>query len=180
MRCPAPAPAAPQRRGGHDVVHVQSDADHAIGACPVEGGDDHGQRPDEVGGQVDHELPFQQGLADQPEIELLQVAQTTVNELGGAAARTGGEIRLFDQADAVAARRGVEGDPGAGDPAADDEDIEALALESLEGATASDHEASGYPGVTASGSGPCSLRSRIPITASVARRMPPVGLEPTV
>ena len=74
-----------------------------------------------------------------PEIEVLQVAQAAVDELGRAAARPRGEVGLLDQSDAVSARGGVERHPGAGDPAADDDDVELLAGEGLQRAVAGQH-----------------------------------------
>ena len=49
--------------------------------------------------------------------------------------------RALDERDAVAARGGVERDAGAGDPAADDDDVELLVGERGEGVGAVDHRA---------------------------------------
>ena len=80
------------------------------GRCAVEGGDDERQRLDEVRRQLDHELALEQRLADEAEVEVLQVAQAAVDELGGAARGARGEVGLLDERDAVAARGGVERD----------------------------------------------------------------------
>ena len=124
---PAARPAAaPAALDGHDVVEVQGDAHEAVGPCAVEGGDHQRQRLDQVRRQLDHELALEQGLADQAEIEGLQVAQAAVDQLGRAAGGARGEVGLLDEGDAVAPRGGVEGDARPGDPATDDDDVEDL------------------------------------------------------
>jgi hypothetical protein len=62
-----------------------------------------------------------------------------VDELGRAAGGADGVVLALDQRDAVAARRRVEGHPGAGDPAPDDDDVEAIGLESRQCLVARDH-----------------------------------------
>ena len=81
--------------------------------------------------QGDHQLALQQRLAYQAEIEVLQIAQATVHELAGAAGGARGVVGTLDQRDAVAARGGVECDPGAGDPATDDHEIELVRAQSV-------------------------------------------------
>jgi hypothetical protein len=135
---PAAAPAAAALHG-HHVVEVEADADEAVGPCAVEGGDDERQRPDQMRGQLDHELALEQGLADEPEVEVLQVAQPAVDQLRRAAGGARREVGLLDQRDAVAARGGVEGDARAGDPPADDDDVEDLLGEGGDGVGAGDH-----------------------------------------
>jgi hypothetical protein len=76
----APAPAQP--RGRHHVVHVQADAHQEVRPGPVEGGHDHFQRRDQVGREPDQKPALEQGLTDESEVELLQVPQTPVHELG--------------------------------------------------------------------------------------------------
>ena len=51
----------------------------------------------------------------------------------------GGVVGALDERDAVAARGGVERDAGAGDAAADDDDVERLGGERFEGVGAGDH-----------------------------------------
>ena len=72
---------------------------------------------------------LEQRLAHEAEVEVLQVAQAAVDELRRAARRC----------DARLQRRSVERDPGARDPAADDNDVEALGGERLERFRAGDH-----------------------------------------
>ena len=141
----APAARARARAGAaaaldrHDVVEVQADADLAFWPRAVEGGDDERQRMDDVRRERDHQLALEQRLADEPEVEVLQVAQAAVDELGGAARRAGGEVRALDEGHAVATRGGVQRHAGARDPAADDDDVELLLGESGEGVAAVDH-----------------------------------------
>ena len=137
-REPRPRRAA-QALDRHDVVEVEADAHHAVGALAVEGGDDERQRLDEVRRERDHQLALEQRLADEAEVEVLQVAQAAVDELGGAARRARGVVGALDERDAVAARGGVERDAGAGDPAADDDDVERLGGERFERVGAVDH-----------------------------------------
>src|SRR5207237_4957812 len=70
--------------------------------------------------------PFRDGLARQAEPVLSEVAETAVNELGGAATRPAGKIVFLDQSDLQAPRRRVEGDSGSGDSTADDDQVELL------------------------------------------------------
>ena len=142
MPCSAPArPAARRSRGAsalaaaraqaaavdrHHVVEVQPDADEAVGARAVEGRHDERQRAHEVRRERDHQLALEQRLAHEAEVEVLQVAQAAVDELARAARGPRGVVGALEQRDAVAARGGVERDAGAGDPAADDDDVELL------------------------------------------------------
>ena len=64
-----------------------------------------------------------QRLVDQAEVAVLEVAQAAVDQLGRHAAGAGGEVALVDEGDAQAAQGGVEGDAGAGDAAAEDEQV---------------------------------------------------------
>ena len=55
-------------------------------------------RPDEVGRDPgEQQATLLQGLADEAEVEHLQVAQAAVDELGGPRARAAGEVALLDQ-----------------------------------------------------------------------------------
>ena len=141
----APAQARARRSAaaldGHDVVEVQPDAGAAVRALAVERRDDERQRVDEVRRQRDHELALEQRLADEAEVEVLQVAQAAVDELGRAARRAGGVVGALDERDAVAARGGVERDAGARDAAADDDEVERLGGERFERVGAGDHRA---------------------------------------
>ena len=92
--------------------------------------------------QLDHQAALEQRLADQPEVEVLQVAQAAVDELARAAGGAGGEVVALQQGHAVAAAGRVECDARAGDPAPDDGDVELLLREGGQGLAALDHERS--------------------------------------
>jgi hypothetical protein len=89
---------------------------------------------------LDHQLALQQRLADEAEVEVLQVAETAVDHLRGAAGGADGVVAALEQGDRVAARSGVEGDAGAGDAAADDDDLEVPSGDLLDGAGAAQHQ----------------------------------------
>jgi len=95
-----------------------------------------------MGREPDEQLALQQRLSHQPQVEVLQVAQASMDELRGAAAGPGGEVGLFDQRNAVAAGGRIEGDAGAGDPAPDHDDVKALAGQRLDRALPGDHPCS--------------------------------------
>ena len=83
---------------------------------------------------VQQQAAFGEGLGHELEVEVVEVAQTAVHELGGPGAGTCGPVAGFDDAGAQATSYSVERDTGAGDTAADHEDVEffgAHALESL-------------------------------------------------
>src|SRR5271154_3501195 len=68
----------------HHVVKVQPDPHQAVRPGAVEGGNDERQRTHEMGSKRNHQLSLEQRLADQPEVEVLQVAETSMDELAGA------------------------------------------------------------------------------------------------
>ena len=70
-------------------------------------------------GIVAEDAAFLQRFHDQRDVALLEIAHAAVNELGGAAGGALAEVALLEQADGVAARRGIDGDADAGRPAAD-------------------------------------------------------------
>ena len=72
--------------------------------------DQERRRVDEVRRELDHQLALEQRLADQAEVEVLQVAQPAVDHLRGAARGADRVVVALDQRDRVAARGGVEGD----------------------------------------------------------------------
>src|SRR5437763_309314 len=87
MRSAAP-PAPAQLVHAEDVVHVEPEAEHPARRLVVEGGHHQLEGSHEVRCELDHELPLEQRLAHESEVELLQVAQAAMDELGGAAARS--------------------------------------------------------------------------------------------
>ena len=122
------------------VVHPQGGADApGVGPGPGLAGhpggehrDQEGERLDQVGGEAEEPLPLGQRLVDEAELLLLEVAQPAVDELGGARRRPGGEVAPFDEGRPQPPAGGGEGDPGAGDAAADDEQVEGFRGEALE------------------------------------------------
>ena len=131
------APAAADRR--HDVVHVQADAGQPVGPRPVEGGHHERQRTHQVRGEGHVELALEQRLAHEPEVEVLQVAQAAVHELGRARGGSDRVVGALHQRDRVAARGGVERHARARDAAAHDQHIERLSGKRGDGVGAGEH-----------------------------------------
>jgi hypothetical protein len=77
-------------------------------------------------------LDLTERLPDEREVAQAQVAEAAVDELRGRARRPGGEVAALDERDREPVARRELGDPGAEDPAADDQQVEALAPESLQ------------------------------------------------
>ena len=73
----------PRRR--HHVVHVQPDPERPAAAGLAEGGHQEGRRIDEVRRELDHQLALEQRLANQSEVEVLEVAEAAVDHLRGPA-----------------------------------------------------------------------------------------------
>ncbi len=89
---------------------------------------DERHRTHQVRGQaLDEQGPLLQRLRDQPEVEHLQVAQATVDQLARPARRSRGEVTCLDQAHLQAAGGRVERTPGTDDPTTDDEHVEVRA-----------------------------------------------------
>jgi hypothetical protein len=131
--------AAPQRGRRHHVVHIQSDPDDPIGPGSVERRHHERQRPHQVRRERDHQPAFDQRFTNQPEVERPQVAQPSVHELRGAAARSRSEIGLFDERHAVAAGRRIESHSGARDAAPDHRNVKPLAGQRVDRAVPSQH-----------------------------------------
>jgi hypothetical protein len=141
---PRPAAAAraqPLALDRHHVVEVQPHADHAVGTGAFEGGHDERERAHEMWCELDHQPALEQRLADQAEVEVLQVAQASVDELARTAGGPEGIVGPLEQGHAVAARGRVQGDAGAGDSAAHDDDVEVVARQRCESLAALDHRA---------------------------------------
>ncbi|CAB4344470.1 unannotated protein [freshwater metagenome] len=138
---------------GHHVIKVEPHAEPAIGPLVVKCRNDHRQRLDQMRCQADHYLTLEQGFADEPQIELLQVAQTTVNELRRAARGARRKVGALDQRDRVAACCCVERYSGACDPAADHDDVESLRGENLDRFAAFNHRAAVSQAWRAGGAG---------------------------
>ena len=84
----------------------------------------HRYRPDQVRRQPEQGAPLPQRLPHQAELTMFQVPQAPVHQPGGASRGARREVVLLRQGHRQAARRGVQGDPDAGDPAPDDQHVE--------------------------------------------------------
>src|SRR5262245_29936574 len=67
------------------------------------------------------------------EAAVLQVPEPAVNQLGGNAACSGGEISFLDQPDPQAAQHRIKGDSGPGNAATDNENIKASLPKRIDG-----------------------------------------------
>ena len=141
VRAAAPAAPGAQALARHHRIHVQSHAEHAVGALAPERRHHQLERAHQVGSQRDVDRALQQRLAHQAQVELLQVAQPAVHQLGRAAGGAGREVGLLHQRHAVATRGGVQRHPGAGDPAADHQHVELVLGQGGDGVGAGDHPA---------------------------------------
>jgi hypothetical protein len=63
-------------------------------------------------------------FSNQADIPLGEVSKPAVNELRGAAARSGCKIALLDETNPKSLKRGLAGDACSGDPAPDNEDVD--------------------------------------------------------
>src|SRR5690349_2636997 len=79
------------------------------------------------------DLLFYARFADETDTTLREVAQPAVQQAARAAAGPEGEVVLLDEADSQPAHRGIARNAGADDAAPDDEDVERLGAESLNG-----------------------------------------------
>jgi hypothetical protein len=77
-------------------------------------------------------LDLAERLADEREMSEAEVAEPAVDELRGRARRPRGEVAPFDERDREPVPRRELGDAGPENPAADDEQVEALAPEPFE------------------------------------------------
>ncbi len=73
---------------------------------------------------AEQDLALAQRLADQPELELFEIAQPAMDELGRGRAGMLREIVLLDEQHRLFAHRRVARDRRAVDAAADDEEVE--------------------------------------------------------
>ena len=82
------------------------------------------QRPDDVRGIAEQNRALPQGLAHEPEVAVLQVAQPAVDELGAGGRCVRGQVVLLAQQHVEAAARRVPRDAAAVDAAADDQQVD--------------------------------------------------------
>ena len=119
---PEDAVALVRRRAGELVEHREADPELRL-AVALEEGEDERQRVHEVGGDGAEDGALVGRFADERDVAVGEVADPAVNELGRAAGGPGGEVVLLDEGDGQAAQGGVAGEPAAGDPAADHQNI---------------------------------------------------------
>ena len=129
--------AGEQAGGAHGGFAGEEIVEGEAGTVPrqlpeVGGGEEGGERVDEVGGVAEHDGALVESLADEVDLAGGEVADAAVDELGGAGAGGLGEVARLDKGGAEAAGGGVYGDAETGGPAAEDEDVE-LGVESGEG-----------------------------------------------
>ena len=84
------------------------------------------QWPHEVRGDPEERAPLAARLEDEMDMPMLEITNAAVNEPRRPAGRTAREVVSLHERRAKTAHRGVAGDPGAGDAAPDDEDVEPL------------------------------------------------------
>ena len=94
--------------------------------------DEERQHLHQVRGVVAEALALGEGLVDEADVALLEVAQAAVDELRGLRRGAGGEVVALDERGAQAAGGGVERAADAGDAAADDQDVEVGVAEASE------------------------------------------------
>ena len=70
------------------------------------------------------DVPFAGRLPGEADLEIAQIAEPAVDQLGAPAAGTVGEVVGFEQGDAQSATGGVQCNAGAGDAATDHEHVE--------------------------------------------------------
>ena len=139
--------------GAHRVVEQEAGAD--VGAFPrtPRQQQQEGERANQMGREaIEHAGPLVQGLADETELQMFQVAQTAVDQLARAARGSRGQVARLDQRDPQTARGRVERSAAADHAAADDRDVEHLVghprqctapLLEAEGAVVSEHRRGG-------------------------------------
>jgi hypothetical protein len=92
-----------------------------------------GQGRHQVRRVVEQTLALGQVLVDQAVLPLLQIAEATVDQLGRLRRRARGEVVLLDQRRPQSPAGGIERHPGPGDAASDDQHIERLVGQALQG-----------------------------------------------
>ncbi len=120
-----------------DVVHPKGrriGPGHRLGhdAVAAEERDQEREGRDQVRGVVQEALALGQVLVDQPELTLLEVADTAVDHLGGFRRRARCEVPFFDQRRPQTPARCIERDARAGDPTTDDQHVELLVGEAAQ------------------------------------------------
>jgi len=119
-----PAAVAPS---AEDVVQGQPGVVERLGQVGrAVDREEQGFESHEVRGEREEARSLGQRLADQPEAELLQVTQPTVDQPGRARGGARRDVVLLDQCGTHAARHGIEQYAGADNAAADHDDVPRL------------------------------------------------------
>ncbi len=79
----------------------------------------------------EHQLPLVQGLADQPELQLFQITQATMEQLGRPAGRSRGQIPRFHESHLETSGGGIQRRAGTDHAATDDDDVKLLSGQPL-------------------------------------------------
>jgi len=110
---------------GQPVVESESDphCDEPPGPAPVHRHQE-GERPDHLGGEPGQRLPLTQGLADELEVEPLEVPEAPVDELGRPRGGPRREVRLLDEDRREPAQAEVSRDARPRHTAPDDDGID--------------------------------------------------------
>ncbi len=113
----------------HGVVEQHAAAHIGAFPHPVRDREQERNRSDEVRAEsAEQQGPLAQRLVDQGHVELLEVAQSAVDQFAGPAGGAGGEIAGLDERHGQPAGGRVERDPGTGHATADDDDVDHLGL----------------------------------------------------
>src|SRR5262249_23082269 len=120
--------AVPLVRGAraqrHRIVQRQPEPQlHVLEALSTIRGHDERQGRYHVRGDLLLQLPLAHGFENDLELQVVQVTQAAVNELGALAAGSGGEVALLYQSHLQPAGGGILRDARAGDAATDDDQV---------------------------------------------------------
>ena len=105
------------------IVEEQAEADDPGGPQALVVRQHKAQRPDDVRCSAQQHLAFDQGLAHQAELVVLEVAQAAVNQLGAGRGRGAGQIAFFAKQHREAAAGRIARDTGTVDAAANYDDV---------------------------------------------------------
>ena len=118
---------------GEDVVEERARAD--VDALPEASRErvEEGDRLHEMRAQsFEEQRLLREGLPDQAEVELLQIAEPAVDQLARTARSPRRPVSLLDQRDGEAAAGGVQGGSRADHATADHDEVEGLSMRALE------------------------------------------------
>src|SRR5215211_3776166 len=119
--------------GAHDVVHADAKTRVATVGHRSHQRVEEGHRLDQMWGQlIKRQRALLERLKDQSEVELLEVAETAVEQLAGSAGGAGREVTGFDQAHTEPTCDGIKRATAAGNASADDKNVEVLAGQPVE------------------------------------------------